>query len=411
MKKVIKIGILTDGFHLWPGGMEFLKYVLLGIRDDEQLEYKLTLLIPASDSMYIRLKNTARFLFRRGKGKQLPVKSDAEVVKWLTNSLQVPDYFIYKNKYQLCRYANDQFDILLPSFYPITQGLKIPLIYYLYDFQHKYFEKNFSTAEIIARNKHFETLIKSSSALLVNARQVKSDILKFYGRTEKIFTIPFVPITSQPLDYSNAEYLDVQQTLGLKESSYFIICNQFWRHKDHISAFDAIKALNDTASTAVKLVCTGRFPDPLNAAYCQELTDYISRNKLESMILFTGFLSKEVQLILLERSVALIQPTQFEGGPGGFSVYEALGLNKRCIISDIPVNKEIENPLVSFFSVGNSSDLAHKLYEALHSAAESTAALTDSPLADKNSALKDFWRDTFKEILAEQTVYQQISTP
>ena len=65
---------------------------------------------------------------------------------------------------------------------------------------------------------------------------------------------------------------------------------------------------------------------------------YCLQNKV---ILFTN-LEKNAQLSLIYNSKALIQPSLFEGGPGGFSVYEAISFNKPILVSDIKVNKEIK---------------------------------------------------------------------
>jgi glycosyltransferase involved in cell wall biosynthesis len=62
---------------------------------------------------------------------------------------------------------------------------------------------------------------------------------------------------------------------------------------------------------------------------------------------------------------AILQPTLFEGGPGGGAVYEALGMGIPVVLSDISVNKEIENPLILFFESLNAVDLANKMIEVL----------------------------------------------
>ncbi len=56
-------------------------------------------------------------------------------------------------------------------------------------------------------------------------------------------------------------------------------------------------------------------------------------------------------------SVALIQPTMFEGGPGGGAVYDAVAMGVPCVVSDIPVNLEIDEPDVHFFNSRDSASL------------------------------------------------------
>jgi glycosyltransferase involved in cell wall biosynthesis len=68
----------------------------------------------------------------------------------------------------------------------------------------------------------------------------------------------------------------------------------------------------------------------------------------------------------MKKSIALIQPTLFEGGPGGGSVYDAIAHGVPCIVSDIPVNMEIEDDNVLFFKAGSSDDLSMKMIELLN---------------------------------------------
>ncbi len=63
----------------------------------------------------------------------------------------------------------------------------------------------------------------------------------------------------------------------------------------------------------------------------------------------------------MRRAIALLQPTLFEGGPGGGAVADALALGVRCIVSDIETNLEIENEKVSFFHTGSPNSLAEEM--------------------------------------------------
>src|SRR5690606_31986705 len=80
---------------------------------------------------------------------------------------------------------------------------------------------------------------------------------------------------------------------------------------------------------------------------------------------FLGLIAKSDQLALLRGCRALLQPTLFEGGPGGGSVYEAVGLGVPVIASDIAINREIDRGSVTFFRAGNCDDLAEKMSRVL----------------------------------------------
>ena len=64
---------------------------------------------------------------------------------------------------------------------------------------------------------------------------------------------------------------------------------------------------------------------------------------------------------LLLNSEAVIQPTLYEGGPGGFSSYEAIAYQKKLVLSNISINKEIKYKKTLFFNPLSSKDLFLKL--------------------------------------------------
>ena len=52
---------------------------------------------------------------------------------------------------------------------------------------------------------------------------------------------------------------------------------------------------------------------------------------------------------LIQNAKAVVQPTLYEGGPGGFSSYEAISYGKKLIVSDIPINREIKSKNTFFY--------------------------------------------------------------
>ncbi|NDA78906.1 MAG: glycosyltransferase [Actinobacteria bacterium] len=86
---------------------------------------------------------------------------------------------------------------------------------------------------------------------------------------------------------------------------------------------------------------------------------------LGSRLRFLGHIPKRDQIELLKHAVALVQPTLFEGGPGGGSTYEAVALGQRVLLSDLPVNLEVDGGDVRFFPKGDHAALAQLMKEAL----------------------------------------------
>ena len=267
-------------------------------------------------------------------------------------------------------------EALLPAINPLPAG-RTPWVGYIFDFQHKHLPQFFSDHERTERDQAFAQMLNSADAVIVNARDVAKDIDFFYpNRRARVFVMPFSPAASNdafavPPEEAIARY-EVQKP-------YFIICNQFWKHKDHGTAF---KAFAEVAKRHPKLslVCTGattdhRFPD-----YFTGLMEQVRRDRTYNRIHPLGLIPKVDQLSLLRGAVALVQPTLFEGGPGGGAVYDAVALGTKSIVSDIPVNTEINDSTVSFYKAGDASSLTVAMEVALRTQAASLVSTEPSTL-------------------------------
>jgi len=253
--------------------------------------------------------------------------------------------------------------VLLPC--PETLGSDFPRgwVGYIPDLQHKRMPHWFQEEESRHRDKKFTTLLDEASAVVVNSASVVSDIQEFYsGYKARIFALPYCPPVRQ-VEFPESLRLEVRSRYTLPER-YFLISNQFWVHKSHETAFRALRRVRE-AGYDVGLVCTGNTSDYRWPEHLSHLMEVIEENRMREHIRILGQVPKRDQLAIMSESLAVIQPSLFEGGPGGGAVYDAVSLNKPCIVSDIAVNREIDIGEVRFFAAGSQEDLAAKMIEML----------------------------------------------
>ena len=213
------------------------------------------------------------------------------------------------------------------------------------------------------RDHAFINMLNRANHVIVNSQAVKQDADKFIGDYKaQIHVLPFSP---NPKEEWLNDSRDLSKQYGISKP-YFIICNQFWIHKDHVTAIKAYSKFLEKVGDSYQLVCTGntsdhRFPDYFNNLL-KLMDDTGTRDKIKIL----GHIPKLDQISLLKNSTAVIQPTLFEGGPGGGSAYDAISLGKPLIVSDIPVNLEIHrNDKVLFFEAKSSEDLASKMQQMI----------------------------------------------
>lgn len=363
----MRIGIYGEMFVEWGGGVDFLRILLRGLSTlPNASTNQLFLIIPDKKiSIHIYLKYLVkRFL------NLLPLKKKfvavlpkplnlLQIQQTLRSEANIEVIIITDIKKQLAQnLSQHRLDVILPCFYALPVDFQIPWIGYLYDFQHKYLPQFFTKEERAQRDLAFTEMVHHAKAIIVNAQEVKKDAVKFLQvPEEKIFALPFCPLYGQEIVEGSIAHFKLPP-------QFFLVSNQFWKHKDHGTVFRALKLYHEIkGSNEVHLVCTGQMMDYRFPAYTHELKQLIIDLGIEKQVHLLGYISKKEQVLLMQQCQAVIQPTLFEGGPGGGVVYEALARNKKVVLSDIAVNKEIEDSRCTFFEAGNPSDLAIKLVQ------------------------------------------------
>jgi len=202
-------------------------------------------------------------------------------------------------------------------------------------------------------------MLQQADHVIVNAKAVRQDAEKFVSDIKaKIHVLPFSP-SPRPIWLSESQDLRLHYAI---EKPYFIISNQFWIHKNHTSAFKGFAKFLEIAGKEFQLVCTGETQDFRVPEYFANLLDLAKELGIKDDLKILGHIPKIDQIALLKSSIAVIQPTLFEGGPGGGASYDAISLGKPLIISDIEVNREIDkDERVFFFEAENAESLAYTM--------------------------------------------------
>ena len=175
-----------------------------------------------------------------------------------------------------------------------------------------------------------------------------------------MIVLPYFPIASK-FHTAKDGIKSIRRRYNLPPK-YFLISNQFWLHKNHLLAFEAFNQLYKMGYNDIFLVCTGKMEDYRNTNYVQNLLQKLKRLECAKNVLLLGLIPKRDQLCIMRNAIALIQPTHFEGGPGGGAVYDAISMQVPCIVSDIDVNREIpKSKRICYFDVNSSEDLSNKM--------------------------------------------------
>ena len=350
----LHIGLAAQGGRNWMGGSEYIRNIILALASlsaDKRAKFEIFLLVSSSyDEQFIREvqpyikqvivleKNAFPTIFRK--------------VKWAIRTLILREPAYRYDKLLKVHKIDFVYPIIsLNSGFPLNHGAA-----WIYDFQHKYLSEYFTNQEIIDRDFEFSRIACKSSDVVLSSISAETDFIKFYPDAEcSTHVLPF-KILCQP-DWYEVTPSESQRKYFLPDK-FFIISNQFWQHKNHLTVLHALKLLKDTGVEPV-VVCTGYIYDYRRPDYSDLVLQTIHKYDLSRQVYLLGLIPKIDQIQLLRRSIALIQPSLFEGW--STVVEDARCLGKPLILSDLPVHREQNPPDSRFFESKSSDSLATEM--------------------------------------------------
>ncbi len=259
------------------------------------------------------------------------------------------------------RINNKDIDFLFPAYDGDLFERISNKIYWFPDFQHIRYPEYFDEQELVNRNKSLDKIITSNNPLILSSKDAYNDLKKTNKDIKcPVYIIPFA-VTHQDFSECNIEDLKTKYDIN---DNYFIVCNQFWKHKNHMLIFKAISELKESGYTDFQIVFTGKENDRRNPGYYDELLQYIKEEKIDDYVKILGLIPRKEQLTLIKFSKSIIQPSLFEGW--STIVEDAKAINKHIIVSDIPVHKEQLQGNYSFFNHYNTDGLKKLIIKLNH---------------------------------------------
>ena len=164
--------------------------------------------------------------------------------------------------------------------------------------------------------------------------------------------------------FSSADSGEIIKQYSLPER-FFFLPNQFWRHKNHQVVLDAVAALKSRGLDVV-IAASGSKDDPRDPAYFDSIMRQISERSLSHNFRYLGMIPLSHVYALLRSSVALINPSRFEGW--STTVEEAKSFGVPMILSDLDVHREQTAGMAMYFGTDDPASLADRLIQAAQDA-------------------------------------------
>ena len=223
------------------------------------------------------------------------------------------------------------------------------------DFQHHYLPENFSFRQRILRNLNIYLSCFFSSKILLLSKDGQKDLKKISKKgfhNSSISRSIFVP--PQKKEIINLKLLKKKFNFN---SNYFFLPNHYWKHKNHKLVLDSLNFLKKKNRLGnILVLSTGSKDDQKGFEIFKKLMEFNKFNNLEKNYRYLGVVSNIELMSLMFHSVAVINPSEFEGRSS--TVEQAKSLGKQIILSNIKIHKEQKPENAKYFKVDDYKALS-----------------------------------------------------
>ena len=246
--------------------------------------------------------------------------------------------------------------ILSHTILPLGKKSEVKSFPWIPDFQFLYYPKNFTKKNKLMKLINTFFCSFCSTNILLSSKEVKKDI-------KKISTYAFKKSKVNSFVFNMPKRNTIQNNGYLKKkfkipNKFFYLPNQYWIHKNHKLVLYALsEAIKKNSS--IFIVSTGYADDHRKSGYFNEISRVITKFKLENNYKYLGTVSYKDVMNLMYNSVAVINPSKFEGWSS--SVEQAKSMGKEIILSNIKVHKEQNPERRIFFNPDNQNQISNSI--------------------------------------------------
>jgi glycosyltransferase involved in cell wall biosynthesis len=232
----------------------------------------------------------------------------------------------------------------------------IPVLAWIPDFQHRHLPQMFSKRSWWFREIGYQLQVRAGRTIMLSSESSQRDCERFYPASRRRSTVVHFAVPA------STTRLDPELLTRYKLPDEFIyLPNQFWKHKNHEVVIEAV-ALLKAQGKRVVVAASGNPSDNRHPGHFDSLMDRRRSLRIEEDFTLLGLIPRDDVRALMRLSVAVINPSLFEGW--STTVEEARSLNVPVILSDIAVHREQAPPTAVFFDPRSSKGAADAILAA-----------------------------------------------
>lgn len=353
-ERPLRVGFYDLANPGWTAGAHYYENLFVALRSlDDTKRPRLVLLVPSTkdDDGYHHYRHLADEIV------EVPPQSRIEKSARRVTRVLGSDPLASRRLDRVLRAHG--IDTMFISWGEFGAPVGVPLLGWIHDFQHSHLPDLFSPKERAQRDDRFARLSEASARVILSSADAQRDFARFlpsYVAKERVMRF----VAQVPADVYDTDPRWICDEYHLPER-FVYLPNQFWVHKGHRLVVEALAQLR-SAHPEIVVVCTGNPSDNRAPRYFGELLVEASHRGVRDNFIVLGWVPHTHIYPLMRQSLAVLQPSSFEGW--STTVEETKSLGKTMLLSDIPVHREQAPPEARYFDPGDAAALAAGLSDA-----------------------------------------------
>ena len=192
----------------------------------------------------------------------------------------------------------------------LGRGARLPTLAWIPDFQHLRVPELFPERDRSVRERFYRDQCAYATRIIVSSHAARGDLAEFsaaaLGKSRVLQFVAAAP---------DAARLPSRASLQAKygcTAPYFFLPNQFWAHKNHAVVIEAL-ALLKARGLSLTVLASGNTHDPRQPGYFPRLEARMKECGVEDEFRCLGLIPYADLLGLMSHSVAVLNPSKFEG--------------------------------------------------------------------------------------------------
>ena len=347
---MVKVAFLINfKINRWLGGFNLIVNLINSVNKLKNKKIEIVLIVNRSFKIK-RLKNLNISI----------IKSDLffneGIFRKILNKFQI--FFLGKSFIYEKFFISKNINILSHAQFPLGRKSKVKTFSWIPDFQYFHYPENFSFKDRILKKINIFMLEKNSYKIILSSKNAKNDLKKISQKACKKSVVNSFVYDLVDLK-KIISFKKLKKKYGIK-NNFFYLPNQYFIHKNHLVVLKALtRVIKQNRNTGMTIISTGLNNDHRHPNYFNSITKFIKLNGLKNNYKYLGIVPYLDMMSLIYHSIALINPSKFEGWSS--SVEQAKSMGKKVILSNILVHKEQNPNRAKFFQVNNHIELSNIL--------------------------------------------------